>query len=174
MRHLLIGCGRDRRKLITAGGESWDELVTLDIEPSHRPDLVWDLENLPLPFAPGEFSEIHAYEVLEHTGRQGDYRFFFAQWSEFWRLLRPAGLFCGTVPLPRSKWAWGDPSHSRLVTREQLTFLDQTSYREVGSTTMSDFRPVYKADFEIEHLAERGGNLWFVLRAIKPARRVDG
>lgn len=176
MSELLIGCGQRRAKKIAPNQNwEWTSLVTLDINPAHEPDVVWDLEKLPLPFEDESFDEIHAYEVLEHTGRQGDYRFFFAQWADFWRLLRPGGWFCGSVPLPTSEWAWGDPSHTRLVTKDQFTFLDQTEYtRQVGKTAMSDFRWLYEADFSLEMAAERGGSLWFALRAVKPSRISNG
>lgn len=169
---LLIGCGGSRVKKVWWGGRSeWAGLVTLDHEPRHRPDVVHDLESLPLPFADDSADEIHAYEVLEHTGRQGDWRFFFAQWSDFWRVLKPNGLFIGTVPLPDSPWAWGDPSHTRILPRACLTFLRQPEYTaQVGKTAMSDFRSVYRADFDILHTSERDGSLIFVLRAVKPSR----
>ena len=38
---LLIGCGSRRDKMIGTG--EWSKLVTLDLEPSHHPDVVWDL-----------------------------------------------------------------------------------------------------------------------------------
>jgi hypothetical protein len=171
---LLIGCGSSRVKKLAPRDKEWSGLVTLDINPAHKPDVVHDLEEMPLPFEENAFSEIHAYEVLEHTGRQGDWRFFFRQWSEFWRLLEPDGLFCGSVPLPTSKWAWGDPSHTRLITAEQFVFLDQTNYAQVGKTAMSDFRFVYQADFALEGTIERGESLYFVLRAVKPSRIANG
>jgi hypothetical protein len=37
---------------------------------------------------------------------------------------------------------------------------------------MSDFRSIYKADFDIIHLHENGDVLEFALRAVKPARTV--
>lgn len=170
---LIIGCGGKRGKKMHRPGtsEEFTDLHTLDINPDHKPDTVWDLERLPLPFADDTFDEIHAYEVLEHTGRQGDYRFFFAQWSEFWRILKPGGSFFGTVPLQNSRWTWGDPSHTRIITAEQFVFLDQTEYsRQVGVTAMSDFRWLYKADFSIEFTTERSGSLYFALNAVKPSR----
>lgn len=150
MAELLIGCGSQHSKRVYPKPEArgWTDLVTLDINADHRPDVVHDLTVLPLPFEDESFEEIHAYEVLEHTGQQGDYRFFFAQFSEFWRLLKPGGHLCGSVPLPTSVWALGDPSHTRIIPKESFQFLDQSEYqRQIGVTTMSDFRWLYQADF---------------------------
>lgn len=168
---LLIGCGNRREKvLFEPGREKFEGLVTLDHSPDCRPDVVWDLEKLPLPFEDNRFNEIHAVEVLEHVGAQGDYRFFFDQWTDFWRILKPDGMFFGTVPKPTSVWAWGDPSHKRVIPKESFIFLDQTQYAQVGKTPMSDFRSIYKADFQIVHLHEGPELLEFALKAIKPAR----
>ena len=57
------------------GRPGWTDLVTLDVNADHSPDVVHDLESVPLPFADETFDEIHAYEVLEHTGAQGDHVF---------------------------------------------------------------------------------------------------
>ena len=77
-RELLIGCGSRRDKIIHAGGfERWGSLTTLDFMERNKPDVLWDLETLPYPFPADEFDEIHAYEVLEHIGDQGDWKTFF-------------------------------------------------------------------------------------------------
>jgi predicted SAM-dependent methyltransferase len=167
---LLIGCGSNRaKKLSVQGRPEWAGLVTLDYEPRHKPDVVHDL-HAPLPFSENEADEIHAYEVLEHVGHQGDYRIFFAQFSDYWRVLKDGGYFLGTVPLPTSVWAWGDPSHTRVIPKESFIFLNQPSYDQVGKTAMSDFRSIYKADFDIVHLQENGEILEFALKAVKPSR----
>jgi SAM-dependent methyltransferase len=167
---LLLGCGSSRvKKLHQRGRSEWTGLVAIDLEPRHNPDVVHDI-NLPLPFPDDSADEIHAYEVLEHCGTQGDYKFFFAQWSDFWRVLKPAGVFFGTVPLPTSVWAWGDPSHTRVIPKESFVFLSQPQYSQVGKTAMSDFRSIYKADFDIIHLHENGDVLEFALQAVKPSR----
>ncbi|HEV2100238.1 MAG TPA: methyltransferase domain-containing protein [Stellaceae bacterium] len=165
---LLIGCGSRRVNLMRDG--AWDRLVTLDINPDHRPDVEWDLSRLPLPFGDESFDEIHAYEVLEHVGRQGDYRFFFAQFGDFWRILRPGGLFVASVPMPGTGWAWGDPSHTRVISRESITFLIQPQYDQVGKTSMSDFRHIYREDFDLTADQEIDGTWVFALRAVKPSR----
>lgn len=168
-RELLIGCGSRREKLLKIPGhESFTHLTTLDINSDHNPDVVYDLERLPLPFDDGEFDEIHAYEVLEHIGRQGDYKTFFAQFSEFWRILKPGGYLCATCPSYKSMWAWGDPSHTRVLTSGSLVFLSQAQYeKQIGKTAMSDFRYLYKANFESAFVQEDDNLLAFVLRAIK-------
>jgi SAM-dependent methyltransferase len=171
-KELLLGAGSSRTKKLSVNGRSeWSNLITLDINADHKPDVVWDLEDLPLPFPDNEFDEIHAYEVLEHTGQQGDYKFFFAQFSELWRILKPGGFLIGTCPSRNSPWAWGDPSHKRVVQRENFVFLDQTEYtKQVGVTPMSDFRYFYKADFSAVHLADDQNNFSFFIQAVKPPR----
>ena len=72
-RELLIGCGSEHSKRLTIDGSTiFDNPTTLDINPDHNPDLVFDLMQITLPFEDNTFDEIHAYEVLEHTGAQGD------------------------------------------------------------------------------------------------------
>lgn len=213
-RELLIGCGSRRvkdRRLPSASlirrhqqappgsaypGHSdpleyeFRSLVTLDINPDHRPDILFNLERIdgevcnyiPTPnfdeieyrtkdTPPHEddfYDEIHAYEVLEHIGRQGDYRKFFDQFAEFWRILKPDGFLFATVPSWNSEWAWGDPSHTRVIAPGTLVFLSQRQYREqVGKTPMSDFRWCYKADFETVFVREDNGAILFVLQAVK-------
>ena len=165
---LLIGCGSAREKRLTVDGtQSWSNLTTLDYNADHKPDVVWDLMDFPLPFNPNTFDEIHAYEVLEHTGAQGDYKFFFAQFSEFWRILKPNGYLFVTCPSRHSVWALGDPSHTRVLQKEMLTFLDQDAYLQVGKTPISDFRGIYKADFKAMHIVEDEEKFEFVLKANK-------
>lgn len=172
-RYLLIGCGNDRSRRIRVGDQSNNfddgDLVTLDLDPRTQADLQWDLNHLPYTFAcDDEYDEIHAYEVLEHCGRQGDWRFFFAQFQEFWRILKPGGLLVASCPMWDSPWAWGDPGHTRVVSRQSLTFLSQREYEvQIGKTGMTDYRHCYSGDFEIVGVQEAEHNFGFVLKAIK-------
>jgi predicted SAM-dependent methyltransferase len=167
-KELLIGCGSNHNKRLASDGtKDWSNLTTLDYNEDHKPDVVWDLMELPLPFPDQEFDEIHAYEVLEHLGQQGDYKLFFSQFSEFWRLLKPNGYFFATCPSRNSVWAYGDPSHTRIIQLEQLVFLSQNEYKkQVGKTPMSDFRNIYKADFEVVFQEDDGETIRFVLQRI--------
>lgn len=170
MRELLIGCGNQRKKLIRHGETpaDWQNLTTLDIDPEVNPDIVHDLNVLPYPFEDNTFDEIHAYQVLEHLGRQGDWKFFLDQFAELWRVLKPEGLLCAMVPMWDSPWAWGDPGHTRVITQGSLAFLDQDIYAEnVGKTPMTDYRPWYKAHFKTVAVHEDENHFGFVLRAIK-------
>ena len=49
-RELLIGCGASRVKRLSADNDPhWKQLTTLDINPEHAPDVVWDLTETRLP-----------------------------------------------------------------------------------------------------------------------------
>ena len=163
---LLIGAGNSRKKeLALPGKQEFVDVVTLDIDPDSEPDVQWDLNHLPLPFEDETFEEIHAYEVLEHVGKQGDWKTFFAQFEEFYRILKPGGHFFATTPMWDSQWAWADPGHTRIIAPGSIMFLDQEEYeRQVGNTPMTDYRHVYKADFEIVHSQEVGERFAFVLK----------
>lgn len=174
MPELLIGCGNKRDRIIQPLQRTeWTRLVTLDNDPNCGADVEWDLMNMPLPFKDGEFDEIHAYHVLEHTGAQGDFRFFFAQFSEFYRLLKPGGFFCGIVPSFNSGWLFGDPGHTRVIVPEMFTFLDQKEYtNQVGVTALADYRRFWRGDFErfAEHYDDDNKQVMFALRVVKPSR----
>jgi len=176
-RDLLLGCGAKRDRILSLPGQGeWGDLTTLDINPEHNPDKIWDISDIPLPFDDDTFDSISAFEVMEHVGQQGDWRFFFAQWSDIWRILKNGGVFFGTSPHHLSPWCWGDPGHTRIVGAEQLTYLSQPNYTaQVGITPMTDYRFVYKADFDLIHsMMNEASQYEYALKAVKPSRISNG
>lgn len=168
MPDLLIGCGNSRDRRMSIGRDTWDDLITMDHDPNCGADVVHDLEITPWPFADNEFDEVHAYCVLEHLGRQGDYQSFFRDFGEIYRVLKPGGLLCGYSPALSSRWLWGDPSHGRVISPESFVFLSQKAYEsQVGSTPMTDFRWLWKGNFEILYAEEKGDHFYFALVAVK-------
>lgn len=193
---LLLGCGHDRRKRYVAvphhprGWRDPKGPVTLDINRAVKSDLWCDLsapppwyaisrgdpEGRPHPLIADFWDEIHAYQVLEHLGRQGDAIAFFAHFSELWRILKPGGYFVGEVPSRFSGYLWGDPGHTRAIVPESLSFLDQEQYAlqidgplETRST-MSEYRNLYTADFKVVDAHDSHMHFAFVLQAVKPSR----
>lgn len=192
MTELLLGCGHSRQKRLGLPGQAleFSDLVTCDNNKNCSPDVLMDIncdgwyvqnyDYLGTPdidciapsgqFKESFFSEVHAYEVLEHFGKQGDYESFFNTFDNIYRVLLPGGYLFATVPSRYSPWLWGDPGHTRAILPETLTFLDQRSYEQCGKTTMSDYRSVYKSDFDIIHTSDNKVFHQFVLQAVKPAR----
>ncbi len=166
---LLLGAGnnRDKKVVVKDTPADWCELVTLDWDQTTNPHVTHDLNIVPYPFDSDTFDEIHAYEVLEHCGAQGDWRLFFNQFSELWRILKPGGILVATCPPWDSIWAWGDPGHTRVISEASLVFLSQKNYEQTGRTSMTDYRHFYKADFDLLMAGEREGSFVFVLKAIK-------
>ncbi len=170
MTELLIGCGKNREKRIKLEEipEFWTDLTTLDIKEDCDAMVIHDLEDLPLPFDDDMFDEIHAYEVLEHTGNQGDWRFFFNQFYEFWRILKPGGYMIGTCPMWDGVWAWSDPGHKRILTKSTFLFLSQKEYKlQVGNTAMADYRDYWDGDFDLCGMQEEDECFGFVMKAVK-------
>ena len=169
---LLLGAGSSRdRRLVVNGRKAWTGLVTLDSNPDHGCDVVHDLNSTPWPFEDDVFDEVHAYEVLEHLGRQGDLPSFFAHFWEIYRILKPGGHLCATVPRWDSMWAWSDPGHTRVISEGTLAFLDQEQYKaQVGVTPMADYRSMWVGDFECKWTGRTPDTLRFTLQAVKPPR----
>lgn len=168
MNVLILGAGNSKEKrIIPTGGEKAfpPDAVRLDIDPLSKPDVLWDLNNLPIPLDSDSFDEIHAYEVLEHFGRQGDADAFFGFFNEIYRMLKPNGMFYASVPMWNSRWAFGDPGHTRVINQGSLVFLDRSQYDEqVGVTPMTDYRRIYHGDFCVTFYAEDDISAYFSLQ----------
>jgi hypothetical protein len=165
---LLLGCGNRRDKRICPSGErlEWDELVTVDMDPACAPDIVHDLTHRPWPIADNACSQVHAYDVLEHLGRQGDWRGFFDDFAEIHRILAPNGVLFATVPI--NAWIWGDPGHTRYIGPESLVFLDQSQYEtQVGKSRMTDYRHYWKGDLRKVWEQTSEDAYAFALRCVK-------
>ncbi|MGH7743756.1 MAG: hypothetical protein ACREQ5_02915 [Candidatus Dormibacteria bacterium] len=196
MNSLLLGCGHQRKKLLVPQGapKEFINLYTVDINPDCKPDVIMDLmpndwtvhdrisgrdeflDRMGLVYFLKEnfFDEVHAYEVLEHIGRQGDIRSFFAHFWQIWKCLKPGGYLCATVPSRYSQWLWGDPGHTRAILQCSLIFLDRSQYTEqLGKTAMSDYRNIWHGDYKIIYSNDDKKDFHcFVLQAIKPIRDV--
>lgn len=167
MKELVIGAGNSKTKNIYVEDNKYKNPVYLDIDEASNPDVIWDLNVRPLPFEDEEFDEIHAYEVLEHIGKQGDWKSFFEEWNEYYRILKPKGKFYGTCPSTFSPWCWGDPGHTRVINDCTITFLLRSAYQDqVGVTAMTDYRSVYQGDFKALHLNDDKETFFFVLEKI--------
>jgi SAM-dependent methyltransferase len=189
MTELLLGCGFSRKKLLGQRGHAleWQDLITLDHNRACAPDLVCDLDNFEwrieeegdtdqgrkcldgVWIKPDFFDEVHAYEVLEHLGAQGDAPAFFACFANIHRILKPNGYLFATVPSRHSQWAWGDPSHRRIIGQEAIIFLDQEkiAMNRKRGTQMSDFSDLWTRDFRIIASSDDHLNHRFCLQAIK-------
>ena len=80
-------------------------LVRLDKSPEVNPDVVWDLDKFPYPFADSSFSEIECFDVIEHLGDIPN------TMEEFYRILKPGGMLKITTPHFSCANSFVDPTH---------------------------------------------------------------
>jgi 2-polyprenyl-3-methyl-5-hydroxy-6-metoxy-1,4-benzoquinol methylase len=175
MKSLLIGCGNSREKFIKVNGDpNWGTLTTLDFDSRCKPDILHDLNKTPWPIENEVYDEIHAYDVLEHLGTQGDYKVFFDHFYECWRSLKTGGFLCASTPNDQN-WIWGDPGHSRLISKASITFLAQSEYtRQVGNNSMTDYRWYWKGDLRLKWENCKDCRYWFVLQKFNEIGEVNG
>lgn len=154
MTSLLLGAGNCRLKRIhPVSAPDWNgELITIDMNPNCGATIVWDLENRPLPFEDDTFDEMGAFDVLEHLGKQGDWRGWFDEMAEYHRILKPGGIFGVIVPIGGD--AFADPGHTRFFSANWFTMLSQQFYQDCidNKKAVTDYRWYWKKNFDVLHL----------------------
>src|SRR5271163_3296783 len=95
MRVLNLGCGK---KVIHGA-------VNVDISPVVVPDVVHDLNRRPWPFHSDTFSEVHAYDVIEHLDD------IVGTMEEIHRVCKERALVKITVPHFSCANSFIDPTH---------------------------------------------------------------
>lgn len=176
-RSLLLGCGNSRAKQVQYDGADWlGELTTVDLDPNCGADILFDMEGLgkrswrhpfkkKLPFADNTFDDMGAFNTMEHWGVQGDFRGWFAECAEYWRVLKPGGLFYILVPIGED--ALADPGHTRFFQANWFGFLSQEFYKrnEAIKSCYTDYTWIWKLDFDVLYCTEHDGHhLAVVLR----------
>jgi len=118
-RNLYIGSGMDRAQ--TNIRHEW---VNLDSNPEVNPDVVHDINVLPLPFKDGEFNCVFSCHTLEHAKPER----FIHLVAEIHRILAPGGWFISITPYGTSDVAWGMPQHRMLFNELTWNSLDRRVY----------------------------------------------
>lgn len=112
------------------------------------PDLVWDLETLPWPWADNSVDEVLLSHVLEHLGQTP--ASFIAIMQELYRVCRHDALVRVVVPHPRSDLYLSDPTHVRPITTMTMEMFSRRQNeewrRQGGANTPLALQ--YGVDFE--------------------------
>ncbi len=122
----------------------------LNVDKFGNPDLNWDLERLPWPWADDSVDEVVMSHVLEHLGATSES--FIGIMRELHRVCRAGALIQVTVPHPRHDTFLADPTHVRPVTPLMFALFSKKLNREWGeqgypSTPLALYHDV---DFEVE------------------------
>jgi predicted SAM-dependent methyltransferase len=104
---LNLGCGLKRLP----------EAVNLDITSETNPDIVCDLNQLPWPLPDNHFSEVLAYDVLEHLED------LITTMEEIHRVCRDKAVVRITVPHFSCATAFTDPTHRRFFSYFSLDYV---------------------------------------------------
>lgn len=105
MKILDVGCGSNKLK------SEGNDVIGIDFDKRLKPDVVWNLNNLPYPFRDSEFDEItstHCIEHLDYSSKDPD-----DVLKELWRIAKHNGLIKIKVPHFSSTAAWGHWQHKR-------------------------------------------------------------
>jgi SAM-dependent methyltransferase len=111
--------GQELKLNIGSGNTSYPGFLNLDKKSLENVDIVWDLENLPLPFEGDSVSEIICEHVLEHI------RNFLPLMEDFYRICKPHARIQIKVPYFRYEGAFRDPTHVCFFTEHTFMYFEE-------------------------------------------------
>jgi SAM-dependent methyltransferase len=172
-RLLHLGCGHD----LFPG---W---INVDLSPSVRPDIIFDLDNCreqKLPLEDGTVDAFYMCHTFEHIDDT------LAMMQELHRVARPGARFVIRLPFGGTDHAFEDPAHKRPYFPNSFVYFAQPAYSRADPNYLGDWRikrinlvvPAPTADAEPEPaLLERirrerniVQEMIVELEAVKPAR----
>lgn len=119
---LNLGCGRKHQP----------DAINLDIVPDTDPDVLHDLNEFPWPFDSSRFTEVRAFDVIEHTAD------VVRVMDEIHRICQDGALIKITVPHYSCSNAFTDPTHRHyfgcnsfhyFTGENEFSFYTQRRYR---------------------------------------------
>lgn len=106
-----------------AGVDVRQSYVNVDRVKNPGIDQVWDLDDMPWPWADESVKEILCLDVIEHL------RCLLVPFmDEAWRVLNPDGFLHLRTGTPDHPQAWADPTHVRPYQEESFTFFTPGSF----------------------------------------------
>jgi len=94
--------------------------LNVDHDPLVKPDFLVNLEDLHLPIADSSVDEIYAHHIFEHIGAG-----FLPMMQELYRVCKHDAVLDIKFPHHRSEIWFGDPTHVRKLTVDQLTMFSK-------------------------------------------------
>ena len=96
--------------------------VNLDMDSRVHPDVLFDVENVPLPFEDNTFDCILGSHVFEHVVN------LVPLMHDLYRILKPGGFLLAITPYGSSDDAWDCPHHVRSFTENTWAYFSKRLY----------------------------------------------
>ncbi len=120
--------------------------LNVDHDPMVKPDFLCDLENLSLPIPDSSVDEVYAHHIFEHIGPG-----FLPMMKELYRVCKHDAVLDIKFPHHRSEIWFGDPTHVRKLTVDQLRmFSKKVNIKHIADFgSSSGFGLFLNVDFEV-------------------------
>ena len=128
------------------GFKKLDGYINIDSDAGCNPDLVLEIGKQTLPFDDNSVEHVVAHHILEHLGDE-----FFDFIKDLYRVCSNEAVIEVIVPHPRHDVFYGDLSHVRVITIENMKTLSKKycDNEESISSSWSGFANTLNVDFEI-------------------------
>lgn len=121
-------------KILDLGCGPWKypNSIGMDWLPQAKPDILWNLNELPYPFEDNTFDLVYCSHVLEHLNEPVKVL------EEIWRILKPNGKLILKVPHFSCRTAYGNPEHKHYFSSLLFDYFERE--KEIIAKTTAQFK----------------------------------